>query len=279
MSTELPDYDPALAARYRQQHWGTLSLGDELRGVAARFADRQALVTDEVVLTYRQLDELTDAFAGGLLVEAGLAPGDAVMFQLGNVFQSVIAYYGTVKAGIRPVCTLPLHGEREIALLAEHTGARAHFIQADHPGQDLPALAARVGLPRVIAIRGGSPDYDRLLEAGRTARARAALALVRVEPDEVVAFQLSGGTTGLPKVAPRRHAEYVYNSRAWADAIGLRTESVALHALPLLHNAGVAAAMQPAHLVGAAFVLAPSADPAVIFEQARRHREIGREHV
>jgi len=45
-----------------------------------------------------------------------------------------------------------------------------------------------------------------------------------------------------------------------------------LHALPIMHNAGIAAAMQPAHWAGAAFVLAPGADPATVFELVKGER-------
>jgi 2,3-dihydroxybenzoate-AMP ligase len=267
---DLPDFDPARRARYRSAgYWGERAVGDELRHQAARFAERPALITSEVRLSYRELDELTDRFAAGLLAATGLRPGDRLMFSAGNVAETVISYYGAVKAGVLPVCTLPMHGHREIGLLAAHTGARGHVVQAGYPGHDLAAVAARVGLPVVISLRGridGAIGYPELLAAGSTPAARAALAAVAIDPDAVAAFQLSGGTTGLPKVAPRRHREYVYNAAAFAAALGIGPDSVVLHALPIMHNAGIAAAMQPAHGVGAAFVLAPSARPATIVE-------------
>jgi 2,3-dihydroxybenzoate-AMP ligase len=39
-----------------------------------------------------------------------------------------------------------------------------------------------------------------------------------------------------------------------------------------MHNAGIAAAMQPAHLAGATFVLGPAADPATVFELVEREQ-------
>jgi 2,3-dihydroxybenzoate-AMP ligase len=268
MSIDLPEFHPERAGGYaRAGLWGERTVGDELRHAAARFADRLALVTPEVRWTYRELDELTDAFAAGLLATTALRPGDGLMFSMGNVAETVVAYYGAVKAGVLPLCTLPAHGEREIGLLAEHTGARGHIVQADFTGQDLPALAARLGIKVRIAARGTAPGavgYDEILAAGPSPAARAALAAVAIDPDGLVAFQLSGGTTGLPKVAPRRHREYVHNSAAWARALELTPESVVAHPLPIMHNAGIAAALQPAHWAGATFVLAPSAEPGAL---------------
>ncbi|MFD2395569.1 AMP-binding protein [Dietzia aerolata] len=68
-----------------------------------------------------------------------------------------------------------------------------------------------------------------------------------------------GGTTGLPKVAPRQHEEYVYNSRAWAEALDWGPDTRILYPLPVMHNAGIALAVQPALLSGATLILAPSA--------------------
>jgi len=275
-STDLPDFDPVLAAGYvRDGLWGDRTVGDELRHAAARFADRPALITPTVRLSYRELDQITDAFAAGLLAATPLRSGDRLMFSAGNVAETVVAYYGTVKAGMQPVCTLPMHGHREIGLLAEHTGALGHVVQVDFPGQDLPAVAAHVGLDVIVTLRGdlvGAVGYDAILAAGSTPEARAALAAVEIDPAGIAAFQLSGGTTGLPKVAPRRHREYVHNAAAFTGPLGIGPESVVLHALPIMHNAGIAAAMQPAHWAGAAFVLAPSADPATVFALVKSER-------
>jgi 2,3-dihydroxybenzoate-AMP ligase len=267
-----PPFPDERAAQYRRTGmWTRETLGDALRAAARLHPDVTALVTVEGRLTHRELDELTESFGAGLLATTPLRPGDRVMFQLGNVAETVVAYYGCVKAGIVPVCTLPQHGEREIGLLAEHTGARGHFVQADFRGRDLVASGRRlrddVGpLDTLVVVRGAADDYPAILAAGRTAEARAALADVRPDPQGLVALQLSGGTTGLPKVAPRLHEEYVYNSRVWATALELTPASVVLHPLPIMHNAGTAAALQAAHLAGGTCVVAPGAEAGCVLE-------------
>ncbi|GEL17641.1 (2,3-dihydroxybenzoyl)adenylate synthase [Pseudonocardia asaccharolytica] len=277
-----PPFPAARAQRYvRQGVWGTRTLGDAFRAAARQHADRTALVTVEQRWTFRELDELTDGVAAGLLTVTSLRPGDRAMFQMGNVAETVLAYYGAVKAGLVPVCTLPQHGAREIGLLAEHTGARGHIVQADFRNRDLVDLAGRLSasvevLDTLLVARGPAPDGARTLDdviaAGAGADARRRLAEVRADPAGVVAMQLSGGTTGLPKVAPRRHQEYVYNATIWAEALGLTSGSVVLHPLPIMHNAGIAAALQPAHLAGATCVVAPSAAPGQILELIARER-------
>jgi 2,3-dihydroxybenzoate-AMP ligase len=257
------------ALRYREADaWRDETVADLIRHAARVTPEAWALVTTDERLSYRELDELSERAAAGLLV-LGLEPGDRALFQLGNAADSAIAYYGAVKAGVIPVCAIPAHGERDMVALALQSDARAYFVQADFRSQDLQELARAVrrqapGLEHVVVTRGAAKagvELERLLESHDAASAQTALAAVEVEPDDVVVFQLSGGTTGTPKIIPRLHCEYVLNSRCWAQACGWTSDSVVMHPIPLIHNAGISAAMQPTHLVQGTFVLAPKPDP------------------
>lgn len=265
-----PDPDPGLSpypeqfvADYRDRGlWRGLSLPQEILDAADRHADRLALVTPEVRWSYAELAERARNFGAGLLVTTDLEPGEAVMFQMGNVAETLVAYFGTLVAGLRPVCTLAQHGSREIGSLAEHVGARATIVQADHGrGETLKVardLHSAGTLSTVIVARGEAigdgPTLEQLVENGSRS-----LAPEPVHPEQIAVFQLSGGTTGLPKVAPRQHEEYVYNSRAWAEALDWGPDTRILYPLPVMHNAGIALAVQPALLSGATLILAPSA--------------------
>ncbi|MDH6292462.1 2,3-dihydroxybenzoate-AMP ligase [Rhodococcus opacus] len=255
--------------------WGGRSLPSELFAAARVHGDRIALVTPEVRWTYRELFGRAADFGAGLLAVTTLRAGDAVLFQMGNVAETVVAYLGCLAAGVRPVCTLPQHGEREVSLLATHVGARGLLIQADfgkgEPLTNAQSLLERELIGVVIVARGepmaGAVSFQTILSGGSMLPAPD-----DVNPDEIVVFQLSGGTTGLPKVAPRLHEEYVYNSRAWAEALRWSPATKVLYPLPLLHNAGIALALQPALLSGASIVLAPSARIDVLLDLIEAER-------
>lgn len=269
-------YDEPSRQRYRAAGWwsGT-ALPAALSAAAHEHADRRALVTPEVTWTFSELQEQAESVARGL-ISIGIRPGDAAMFQMGNVAETVTAYLGCLLAGVRPVCTLPHHGSREIGLLAEHTGARVLLVQEDFGSgrlrQQAIDLHAQGRFDVVVTARGpgfpGAHRYVDVLEAGAAATA----ALPSPDPDSIAVFQLSGGTTGLPKVAPRLHEEYLYNSRAWADAMHYGPDSTLLYPLPVMHNAGISLALQPALLAGACLVLAPTADVDGLIDLIETHR-------
>lgn len=263
---EVAGYPDELRERYRNVGvWSGRSLSEQLRSAMRHRPQLPALVTADGAWSYAELDTSCERFANGLLQCTSLRSGDAVMFSMGNVVETVVAYYGVLRAGLVPVCTLPQHGVREISLLAEHTGARGHVVQADFRSQDLVSMATTAashtaGLEELVVARGTVPPgghaYDTILAAGTTTPACPHVANL----DNIAVYQLSGGTTGLPKVAPRRHEEYAYNATQWARTLGWGPHSTVLYPLPIMHNAGIVLALQAAHLSGARVVLTASAD-------------------
>lgn len=277
---DLVPYPSDVVEAYREQgFWRGKTLGSELVEAAEKHAGSVALITSDGTSTYGELFDDAAAFAGGCARATDLSVRDAVMFQMGNVRETIVSYLGCLLAGLKPVCTLPQHGLREIGLLAEHLDARGLIVQADF-GRGQLRETARTLLERgtitdVIVARGGSLDgghcYDDILSAGRDTPL-SDLPFADLPLEDVAVFQLSGGTTGLPKVAPRLHEDYVYNSRAWAAALNYNQESVVLYPLPVMHNAGIALALQPAFLSGSAVVLSPSADVDTILDLLELHR-------
>jgi 2,3-dihydroxybenzoate-AMP ligase len=135
-TTALPGVVPHPAAavdRYLAAGaWDTRSLPAAFRQAAATHAGRTALITPDTRLTYRELDARSDAVATGLL-RSGLRPGERVLLQLTNSATAVVAWYGLLKAGLIPVCTLALHRRLEIEQIGRKSAAVAHLVQADFP--------------------------------------------------------------------------------------------------------------------------------------------------
>lgn len=272
-------WDRTSVEEFRRHGWWTgRTLPAELLQAGREHSDVVSLVTSEVEWTYAELFDRATAFGAGLRRAAEVQPGEPVMFQMGNVAETVASYLGCLLAGARPVCTLPQHGTREIGLLADHVGARVLLTQADFKnGQAARTARTLLGqgtLETAVTARGhieGALSYDGVLAAGDGARPED-LGFTSVDPESIAVFQLSGGTTGLPKVAPRLHEEYTYNSRAWAQALGYGPGTTVLYPLPVMHNAGISLAVQPAILSGSKLVLAPSAEVRELIDLIRKYR-------
>jgi 2,3-dihydroxybenzoate-AMP ligase len=102
---------------------------------------------------------------------------------------------------------------------------------------------------------------------------RDTLAKLRPDPDAPAVFQLSGGTTGLPKVIPRTHNDYLYNTLESAVASNFNSESVLLVSVPIAHNFPLACpGIQGAIFLGAKVVLASGPEPDMVFNLIERER-------
>jgi non-ribosomal peptide synthetase component E (peptide arylation enzyme) len=110
-----------------------------------------------------------------------------------------------------------------------------------------------------------------LIDAMPIEAARARLADVPVASQDVLAFQLSGGTTGIPKIIPRFHAEYLGHSAGWMRTYRITSDSRLIWSLPLLHNAGQLYALVPAVAMGTTTVLMPKVDIPRMLELIEQH--------
>lgn len=235
----------------------------------ARNADRKALVGPEGEITYAELDAISDRLAGAFL-SLGLRPLDRVIFQLGNCNELIVGWVACLKAGLIPICTLAAHREREIGYLGNHARARLHFVQGDDPKFDDVGFAEtmRVSIPSVGWIvqargerRGPALSMIELIAMTDRDAARARIAQVPRDPFQVAIFQLSGGTTGVPKIIPRFHNEYVGMMRSVARWNGYTAEDCVFMPLPMMHNLNMGCWFGPFLFTGGTITVAPVLSP------------------
>jgi 2,3-dihydroxybenzoate-AMP ligase len=262
----LTSFPSVFVDRYRAAGlWGTLPIGAEFHETAAKQAFRPAVVAAEGSLTYAELDGRTDRLALGL-AELGLFPGDRVIVQLTNKIHAIVIWYALLKAGLIPVCTLAAHRGYEIGSISRKVGAVAHVVESSPSGFDHVAFASQQQADHptmrhvlTAAAPASAPGIpiERLINEAHPGLARERVAAIQaaISPDEIACFQLSGGTTGVPKVIPRLHAEYWYNARSFAQMSGWDQDTRVAHLIPIIHNAGISCALHAVHSVGGTLVL------------------------
>ena len=260
--------------------WIDSTIGDALRATARRFPTRAAYVGDDRTIDFAALDEVTERL-GAALLTLGLAPGDRAIFQVGTTVETAIVLLACFKAGIVPVCSLPQHREIEIGQLTTQSGARGYFVQADFSTSfDLPAFAAEMmdrhaSLQHLIVVRGeraGAASLQQLIDSTALEQAREVLGRVRIGRADVLSFQLSGGTTGVPKIIPRFHAEYLGHSAGWMRRYRIDADSQLIWSLPLMHNAGQLYTLIPNVLLGVPVVLMSRVDIPRMLDLVGEHR-------
>ena len=273
-------FPPEFAARYRAKgYWQDRSLADIFGEVFGKFADRIAVIDRDQFVTYAQLDERSTRLALNLLDE-GLEPLDRVVVQLPNVVEFAYLYFALQKIGCIPIMALPTHRFREISQFIELSGAVACATPDKTKDFDYRELVRRIRPAsktlRYGIVLGDAPGgYLSLTEliARPSKRSPDELQKISIDPEDPAVFQLSGGTTGIPKLIPRTHNDYIYNSKLAAAVTGVGPERVLLNVLPLAHNLPLACpGLQGYLLHGGKVVLGNSTRSEDIFALIERHR-------
>jgi len=273
-------FPPEFAERYRERgYWADKSLAQEFKVVFERYAERVALIDRDRSLTYAELDRLSSNLALHLL-GAGLAPLDRVVVQLPNVAEFVILYFALQKVGCIPIAALVTHRYAEISQFVQLSGATACVIPDRLGDCDYAAIVDRIRKesPTLkVAIILGEPREGFLSLSEMIAMPprlpASALSAIRIDPTDPAVFQLSGGTTGIPKLIPRTHNDYAYNSKTAASVCGVNADSILLIVLPIAHNLPLACpGIQGFMFQGGRVVLSTSAKPDDMCALIERHR-------
>jgi 2,3-dihydroxybenzoate-AMP ligase len=273
-------FPPEFARCYREKgYWRDLSLAEEFAPVFRRYASRVAVIDREARITYAEVDRVSDRLALNLL-DAGLAPLDRVVVQLPNVAEFVFLYFALQKIGCIPIAALATHRFLEVSQFAKLSGAAACVTPDRHGDFDFTEMVRRVRNEtpsvRLGIVLGSAPEGFLSLRdlISREPKRRAEeLRSLRIAPTDPAIFQLSGGTTGVPKLIPRTHNDYAYNSRLATAVCAVTGESVLLLALPIAHNLPLACpGLQGYVLQGGKVVLSASTKPEDLFRLIEQHR-------
>jgi len=260
----------------RLGYWKIESLVDLLEA-RARAVPERVFVTDvRGELSYGDIDNLAARVALHLL-RLGLKRRDIVLLQFPNVREFIIAFFALQKIGVIPVMCLPHHRARELSYFAELTGASAYlFPQRFRNFNYLPMAreiqATNPNLRHLLALGEGSEPgvcyLDPWIAADpQLSNAAHELAQQRPDPFEVAFMLLSGGTTGVPKLIPRTHVDYLCNATECAKVLNWGANTAFMVALPAAHNFPLGApGMLAALVAGGRVAISASTEAETIFE-------------
>ena len=263
-------------ARYRAAgYWRGETFPAFLRERAARFGERTAIVDQDQRWTYAQLLERAETIAAGLLA-LGLQRGDRVVIQIGNVAEFYGVAFGLLIAGLVAgvrTARAPHHRDRPTSCASRRPAAYValqHYDNFDYRTLARELQAQEPGVKHVVIVgedaaeftplHGFQPNPDLLPNENP-------------DPQSVAFLQISGGSTGLSKLIPRTHDDYIYSFRASNEICGITDDSRYMIALPAAHNFPMSSPGAMGVLyAGGTVVLARSTVPEKAFEVIERER-------
>ena len=273
-------FPPEFARRYRDKgYWLDKSLATEFAAVFKQFGPRVALIDGERSFTYADIDRQSDNLALNLL-ELGFRPLDRVVLLLPNVAEFVILYFALQKVGAIPIAALATHRYNEVSQFVHLAQAVSCIYPEAQSDFAFGPMVRRVAdespclkFPIVLGKAGPGELSLTDLIAKPATLPRSELDKLKFDPEDPCIFQLSGGTTGVPKLIPRTHNDYAYNSKIAAEVCAVDGDSVLLLMLPIAHNLPLACpGIQGFMFNGGKVVLSQSTRPEIVFPLIAKHR-------
>ncbi len=238
------------------------SLKDVLATSCERFSDLPAYNSMDAVMTFRQLDEASRAFAAWLQKVAGLKRGDRVALMMPNLLQYPVALFGVLRAGMVVVNVNPLYTPRELKHQLIDSGAVA-IVVLENFAHTLDQVIASTPLRTVITTQvgdllpllkrlvtnlvvkqvkkmvppwqlPGAVNFRQTLSAGRALVAEE----IQLNHDDLAFLQYTGGTTGVAKGVMLTHGNMVANVlqvAAWMSPNLSDGKETLVIPLPLYH--------------------------------------------
>lgn len=270
-------YPEQFANLYREKgYWIGQNLSDFLQQSASQYADNIAIFDAEIEISYQQFNQLV-SYCATHLYQHSLRTGDKAVVQMPNCYQFYVMFFALIRLGVLPIMSLPAHRHAELNSFFQQTGAKAYFC-ADFGAQkfDYRELARKCQAvnPELqhIFVLGDQAEFSSLADLLQ----QTAILEQAINPssaDQVAFLQLSGGSTGIPKLIPRTHDDYLYSVRESANICQLEQSSRLLMVLPAAHNFSMSSAgALGIFYVGGAVVLGTDPSPETAFHLIRKHQ-------
>jgi long-chain acyl-CoA synthetase len=254
---------------------------DLLEQTTAKYPDQPCTIFKGAVITYKEMNEMTDRLAAGLY-DLGVRKGDRVGVFIPNTPQFVLAYFAVLKIGGVVVATNPLYTEREIEYQVNDAGIEVMILMTNNY-EKVKSIQHKTGIKQMVVtnLKEALPQPLRLLftlvkekKSGFRVTLRdndvwmqdliekytpADKPDVDVSTEDTALFQYSGGTTGISKGVVAAHYGVVANAfqiDAW-NPISKDGEEKVLMAIPLYHGYGMIVGMMYGIKTGSSLVMVP----------------------
>jgi long-chain acyl-CoA synthetase len=227
-----------------------LTVGRAFTLALRKSANRPAILSSRGVITHRELNELSDTLAGGLLA-LGLKHGDRVAVAMPNRAEYVIVAIACAKAGLVLVTLNYRFTAQEYRNQIRDSGAAA-VIYVD----SIPAVRTiSADVPGLKSICLGVSQHDEITWESLMASGIGPLSDAPVAETDLLYLGYTSGTTGRPKGAMVTHRNRVLAYHYWAIEFGLTADDVMLHCAPFHHSAPFTFVLSQLYIGGQVVIL------------------------
>ena len=237
-----------------------------------------AVIDGDISKSYLELEKEATRLAC-YLASQGVAAGDSAIVQLPNCYEFYVVFFALQKLAVVPVYALMNHQQLELKQYTRLLQPALILADAAQPlfknaqfYTELQQQSTKLQHVYLRGQQGWAEDFTTQLHASACFNHFESLPLRKHNAENTAFFQLSGGSTGTPKLIPRSHNDYYYSIRQSASVCQWNNQTRYLCALPAAHNFPLSS---PGALgvfyAGGTLVCAPDPSPSSCFPLIQRH--------
>ena len=198
-----------------------------------QYGDEIAVTDSEKKITYLELNQKAICI-GQYFMEKGICKDDKVLVQMPNRISFVAVLFALAKIRTVPIMMLPAHREAELEGIIALAKPTAYVVAERYLGFSYVEMAMNMQkkFPCIQNVFVDGVQREEWYEPETEGQGE----FPEVDSYSTAVLLLPGGTTGVPKLIPRAHTDYMYNARMSAKRCQLDRNSVYLAALPVAHN-------------------------------------------
>ena len=214
-----------------------MTIGDLLSRNANKFPKKLAVVSEELSMDYRTLNERVNRLAHSL-IESGLKKGDRIGALVHNSHQFLEIYFASAKTG-GIFCPYNNHlKESELKDVINYSTPKFLFVDRDYGEMTDRLKSGLAAVEQYICLQLPEwpfmESYEKMLAGADSSGGPD----TRVYEDDVLSIFFTAGTTGRPKGAMRTHRHLMSDAIAGVIELKVDYDERVLITFPLYHVAG-----------------------------------------
>jgi len=258
-------------------------MAGSIRFAAKKWPDNVAIYWEDKRITYKQLDQMSETFAKGLVAK-GIQMGDRVGLWMHNHPEWVVAWFGIEKIG---AIVIPLdywYKQSDAKYILSHSGARALVTSEKILDVNFLEMIANIrqylrGLDHVIVFGSTNKDknwqtsWDEILKLGKNVTKEEMENIrTQIHNHDINFILYTSGTTGKPKGVSLSHYNVIRNAWDVGALLKITPKDNILVPVPYSHAFGNSMALALATLRGAAQTPMLQYDPGIALEMIDKYK-------
>ena len=282
-------YAASVPATVDPPFWDGLSL---FRAALSAAPDAPAILYFDAVISYRELEILSDALAAAL-IEHGFGAGDRLALYLQNMPAFHIATLAAWKARGIVTTINPMNRRRELELIFADSEPQALICIDQLYDEVIAKLPAEIRRPSTIIkvaprdfqkrndprIFGSIPEIaprddgpEDMIALCQALRGRKPEFEAKPGRDDIAFLVYTSGTTGVPKAAINTHGNVAFNGQSIQRQYSLAQGDPIFALAPLFHITGIVANILLPWALAGPVIMTYRFEPGIVLDGLAEHR-------